>query len=199
MVDTLVLGASAVWRRGSSPLPRTFFAAAKSNRAKPVFSRARKSILKEDMLLNGRGRRIQRFWPQKLPYGQVLTFRDFALKNGEKRMPLKNGILLLIVAMFMFGCCTTTKELDEKYLIEIKTSEEVEQGTLTVHIAGIYGESAYGIDSLSLREVREGNALKIFGTVRFGSVEPIDLTIKVPSNVEEIYFCSKKIWARKVQ
>lgn len=114
-------------------------------------------------------------------------------------MPLKNGILLLIVAMFMFGCCTTTKELDEKYLIEIKTSEEVEQGTLTVHIAGIYGESAYGIDSLSLREVREGNALKIFGTVRFGSVEPIDLTIKVPSNVEEIYFCSKKIWARKVQ
>ena len=114
-------------------------------------------------------------------------------------MSLKNGILLLIAAMFMFGCCTTTKNLDEKYLFGIKTTEEVGQGTLTVHITGIYGESAYGIDSLSLREVRDGNALRILGTVRLGSREPIDLTIKIPSNVEEIYFCSQKIWARKVQ
>ena len=110
-------------------------------------------------------------------------------------MGLKNKVLILFFGIFMSGCFFSTKEIDEQYLSKIRTSEEIIKTDLFLHITGLYGESAWGIDST--KNFKDGNILRISGTVKLGSKAPIDFKIKIPSDVDEIYFYSQKIWSRK--
>lgn len=82
------------------------------------------------------------------------------------------------------------RDINEDYL-SVACAEDSE-GNLRVDAR--YMESAWGFDDM--HTIREGDRIYILGKLKFESLGSFETTLKVPKDVGEVYFCSKKIWSR---
>ena len=119
-------------------------------------------------------------------------------KGGKKLMALRSkflfGAILTIVSLFIISCSLFTREIQESYVFNLRVDEVKDASPTEIYITGEYGESAWGIDSLNVTE--SDNKLEIRGRLRRGELGIIKLKLKIPDNVNEVYFYSKKIWSR---
>lgn len=119
------------------------------------------------------------------------------MKTKGKTLPFKNLPAAILSAACMFlsaGCLIIPKEIQEAYVSDLAVCETMSSGQTEIRIAGSYGESAWGIDTLNA--VRENDAIRISGMLRYRAPGKIDFKLKVPDGVNEVYFCSRKIWSR---
>ena len=84
----------------------------------------------------------------------------------------------------------SSKEVNEDYL-SVRCVKSFDD---SLQIFAEYGESAWGFDDIRIR--RDGDKIYILGKLKFESLGSFKTTVKVPSDVNEVYFCSKKIWSR---
>lgn len=103
--------------------------------------------------------------------------------------------LIFSISLFLLGC-VHTKDMDGKYLTNLKVNEIVCNSALSaIKISGHYGESAYGIEKFYI--AKEKDAIYITGKVAADKLGDINLTIDIPVGVAKVYFCGKEIWQRK--
>lgn len=127
-----------------------------------------------------------------------LIQKKVILSMSTKLMVLRSkllfGAILTIVSLFIISCSLVTKEIQESYVFNLKVDEVKNTSPTEIYITGEYGESAWGIDSLNVMET--DNKLEIRGRLRQGELGIIKLKVKIPDNVNGVYFYSKKIWSR---
>ena len=63
-----------------------------------------------------------------------------------------------------------------------------------LRILAEYGERAWGCDDI--HNIREGDKIYIVGKLKFESLGNFKTTLDIPKDVNEVYFCSRKIWSR---
>lgn len=103
--------------------------------------------------------------------------------------------LIFSISLFLLGCMHT-KDMEEKYLMNLKVDEILCDSALSaIKISGHYGESAYGIEKIDI--AKEKDAIYITGKVATGKLGEINLTIDIPFGVDKVYFGAKEIWRRK--
>ena len=103
--------------------------------------------------------------------------------------------LIFLLPLLLLGC-VHTKDMDGKYLMNLKVDEIVcDSNLFAIRISGHYGESAYGIERIDM--AKEKDAIYITGKVAADNLGDINLTIDIPLDVDKIYFCEKEIWRRK--
>ena len=82
------------------------------------------------------------------------------------------------------------RDINEDYL-SVACAEKAD-GSLQVNAQ--YMESAWGFDDI--HNIREGDKIYIVGKLKFESLGNFKTTLDIPKDVNEVYFCSRKIWSR---
>ena len=96
----------------------------------------------------------------------------------------------MLAPLFLSACLMLPRDINEDYL-SVACAEKAD-GSLQVNAQ--YMESAWGFDNM--HTLRDGDRIYILGKLKFEALGMFKTTLKVPGDVSEVYFCSKKIWSR---
>lgn len=104
------------------------------------------------------------------------------------------NIIILIFSLFLCACFIISKNINTAYL-KVSCCEEIDdEYHVKLRIYAEYGESAWGFDDI--HNIREGDKIYIVGKLKFESLGSFKTTLDIPKDVNEVYFCSRKIWSR---
>ena len=111
-------------------------------------------------------------------------------------------ILFAVIALFLTvaaftGCETTTKEINENYLVVSSMAiipKEEDRGMLTLKIEGDYAESAWGIGRIE--QETTGNTIVLTGTLVSEGPGAFEYGVAIPPNVDVVKFNKRVLWTR---